>query len=162
MDDHDHGHDHGPGVLETDRVEIRTLAPADLEWMVRIDREYSGAARRAFYEVKLAEAQRDTGLRISLAALVSGTPAGFLMGRVYYGEFGLPDPVAILDTIVVSRAFAHQHVGEALLGQLRLNLGALRIEKIQTQVEWDQGELIGFFRHVGFVPAPRLCLELKV
>lgn len=160
MDDHDH--DHGPGVLETDRVEIRTLGLADLDWMVRIDREYSGKARRAFYEVKLAETQRDTGLRISLAALVDGTPAGFLMGRVYYGEFGVPDPVAILDTIVVSRDFAHQHVGDALLRQLRLNLAALRIEKIQTQVEWEQAELMGFFRHVGFVPAPRLCLELKV
>ncbi len=154
--------DRTPGTLDTDHVEVRTLSTDDLEWMVRIDREHSGHSRRGYYEVKLAEAQRDTGVRISLAALVGGTPAGFLMGRVYYGEFGQPDATAILDTIAVAKAFAGQGVGEALLRQLRLNLQGLRIDRIQTLVEWDQLGLLGFFRHMGFQPAPRLCLELSV
>ncbi len=160
MSTRDDGND--PGVLRTDGIEVRTLAPTDLDWMVRIDKEWSGSGRRGYYEVKLAEAVRDTSVRISLAALVDGTPAGFLMGRVYYGEFGVPEPVAQLDTIVVARAFTGKHVAEALLRQLKLNLRGLRIERLQTQVEWDQLNLLGFFQHAGFKPAPRLCLELEV
>ncbi len=151
-----------PGTLETDSVEVRTLSPDDLEWMVRIDAEHSGRSRTPYYQLKLAEAQRDTGVRVSLAALVNGEPAGFLMARTYHGEFGLPEPVAVLDSIAVSHATSGRHVGEALLRQLVVNLRALGIDKIQTQVEWDQMALMGFFQHEGFRPAARLCLELSL
>lgn len=151
-----------PGTLETDSVEVRTLSPDDLEWMVRIDAEHSGRSRTPYYQLKLAEAQRDTGVRVSLAALVDGEPAGFLMARTYHGEFGLPEPVAVLDSIAVSHAVSGRHVGEALLRQLVVNLRALGIDKIQTQVEWDQMALLGFFQHEGFRPAARLCLELSL
>lgn len=151
-----------PGERSTDHVEVRTLSPEDLDWVVRIDREHSGRSRTAYYRLKLAEVEQDTGIRISLAALVKGEPAGFLMGRLYYGEFGAPEPVTLLDSIGVAKAFARQRVARALLDQLIMNLRALGIAKIQTQVDWDQLELLGFFQRAGFQPAPRLCLELDV
>jgi hypothetical protein len=43
-----------------------------------------------------------------------------------------------------------------------MNLSALGIERLQTQVEWDQIDLIHFFQRSGFRPAPRLCLEKPV
>ena len=158
MDDRDDE----PGTLDTDHVLVRDLRADDLDWVVRVDAPFSGGPRPAYFKVKLAEATRDTGIRISLAALVKGEPAGFLMGRLYYGEFGEPEPVAILDSICVSRAFAGQHVGRALMRQLEMNLSALGIERLQTQVAWDQFELLAFFRRAGFAPAPRLCLEKPV
>ena len=154
--------DLAPGERVTDAVEVRTLAARDLEWVVAIDREHSGRWREAYYRLKLAESETDTGIRISLAALVAGQPAGFLMGRLYYGEFGVPEPVMLLDSIGVSRGFARQHVGRALLEQLRMNLRALGIAKVQTQVDWDQLELLGFFQRMGFRPAARLCLDLEI
>lgn len=154
--------DRQPGTLDTDHVEVRTLKQDDLDWVVRIDQQHSGRSRREYYRVKLAEANEDTGVRISLAAFIKGEPAGFMMGRLYYGEFGLPEPVAILDSLGVAPAFAGNRVGKALLRQLAANLHALGIEKIETEVEWDQVGLIGFFQHVGFRPAPRLCLELEL
>lgn len=154
--------DQQPGTLDTDHVEVRTLRQDDLDWVVRIDQQHSGRSRREYYRVKLAEANEDTGVRISLAAFVQGEPAGFMTGRLYYGEFGLPEPVAILDSVGVSPAFAGQRVGKALLRQLGANLRALGIEKIETEVEWDAVGLIGFFQHAGFRPAPRLCLEMEL
>jgi len=151
-----------PGALDTDAVEVRTLTPEDLDWVVLIDREHSGKTRREYYQVKLKEAEHDTSIRVSLAALIDGQPAGFLMGRLYYGEFGLPEATAVLDSIAVSRAFAHKKVGKALLRQLRMNLNALGIEGIQTQVEWNQMDLMSFFHHAGFVPASRICLEMPI
>jgi GNAT superfamily N-acetyltransferase len=151
-----------PGTLETDHVEVRNLKAEDLDWVVRIDSQHSGKQRKEFYKVKLAEVAKDTGVRISLAAYVKGEPAGFLMGRLYYGEFGQPEPVAILDSMGVSTAFTGQKVGAALMRQLEMNLSGLGIERLQTQVEWDQIELLKFFQRAGFKPAARLCLEKPV
>lgn len=151
-----------PGTLEVDQVEVRTLKNTDLEWVVRIDAQHGGRPRPKYYELKLAEAARDTAMRVSLAAFVSGEPAGFLMARLYYGEFGHPEPVAILDSIGVSPAFAGKHVARALMRQLEMNLSGLGIERLETQVDWRMHDLLRFFERAGFVPAPRLCLEKKV
>jgi len=148
--------------LGGEEVEVRTLTLADLEWITRIDEKHSGRSRREFFRVKLHEALTDTGIRISLAADVWGKPAGFLMGRLYHGEFGEPEAVAILDSIGVDPAQAGKHVGRMLLQQLCNNLRALGIEKLCTEVDWEQGELIRFFQREGFRLAPRLCLELVV
>lgn len=151
-----------PGSLDTDHVEVRTLTPEDLDWVVSIDRRYFGKSRTEYFKKKLAEAQTDTGIRISLAAAVDKQPAGFLMGRLYYGEFGLPEAAAIIDSLGVAEAFAGKRVGKALMRQLSMNLRGLGVQRIQTQVDWDQGDLIAFFRKSGFSPAPRLCLELDL
>jgi ribosomal protein S18 acetylase RimI-like enzyme len=151
-----------PGTMDIDDVEVRELRATDLEWVVRIDQEHSGRSRTEYFRLKLGEARADTGVRISLAALVGGEPAGFLMGRLYYGEFGSPEPVAILDSIGVASAHARKHVANALMYRLSGNLRALGIERIETQVAWDQIDLIGFFQRAGFRPAPRLCLELDL
>jgi predicted N-acetyltransferase YhbS len=151
-----------PGTLETDAVTVRVPMAADLDAIVRIDREWTGRNRRAYYQLKLAEAERDTGVRISLAAELDGQVAGFLLARLYYGEFGQPEPVALLDTIAVSKAFAGRRVGSALMRQLLLNLHTLGIERLQTEVDWNQFTLLEFFAHEGFRPAARLCLERAV
>jgi ribosomal protein S18 acetylase RimI-like enzyme len=151
-----------PGTIDTDHVVVRNLRSSDLDWIVRIDAHHTGRPRREYYKVKLSQAAADTGIVISLAAEVKGEPAGFLMGRLYYGEFGQPEPVAILDSLGVAEAFASQHVGRAMMRQLELNLSALGIERLQTEVDWDKLELLGFFQRAGFRPAPRLCLEKPV
>ena len=42
------------------------------------------------------------------------------------------------------------------------NLGALRVERVRTQVDWKEQDLLGFFGRFGFEPTPRLVLEYKV
>ena len=53
-------------------------------------------------------------------------------------------------------------VGKALMRQLRLNLGALHIQTLRTEVAWHDFELLGFFKSEGFGPAERVCLECPV
>ena len=57
---------------------------------------------------------------------------------------------------------AGRGVGRALLAQLRQNLGALRIGTLRTEVEWDDADLMNFFRREGFRPASRMCLDLAL
>jgi len=42
---------------------------------------------------------------------------------------------------------------------LRLNLSALRVTTLRTEVSWDNFDLLAFCKKEGFSPARRLCLE---
>ncbi len=87
---------------------------------------------------------------------------GFVVATVFFGEFGVMEPSATLDAIGVDPASRRRHVGEALVRQLRLNLGALRVTRLRTEVSWDDFDLLAFCRRQGFTPAPRLCLERPI
>lgn len=148
-----------PGTLETDDITVRSLTLEDLDRVVRIDESYSGRRRAEFYGRKLDEVTRESGLMISLAAELDGMLVGFLLGRLYYGEFGVPEPVAIVDALGVDPEFTGRKVGAALAEQLVRNMQSLGVETIRTEVAWDAVGLLGFFARQGFAPAPRLCLE---
>ena len=150
-----------PRMLNNDIV-IRNLRPVDQEAIVRIDARIVGRRRDEFFKVKMRQAASDTGVAVSLAAEVDGLVVGFVLARVYYGEFGLAEPVAVLDVFGVHPDFRGRHVGGALLDQLRTNLLGLSIGHLQTEVGWDSPDLITFFQHEGFTLAPRLCLDLDL
>jgi GNAT superfamily N-acetyltransferase len=152
-----------PEAIETyDRIVVRTLTSQDLAAMVRIDGRITGRNRSDYLRIKLEEALRDTRIVVSLGAEIDRTLVGFLTGRLYFGEFGLPEPVALLETIGVDPSFRGEGVGAALLDQLTVNLRGLGIERVQTQVDWDQMDLLRFLAARGFKPAQRLCLEIAV
>jgi ribosomal protein S18 acetylase RimI-like enzyme len=140
-------------------VSVRNLRKQDLEGVIQIDARNTGRTRRGYFEIKLKQALADTGIVISLGAEADGRLAGFLLARVYQGEFGAMEPVAVLDTIGVLPLAGKRGVGRALMAQLRTNLLGLGIEKLETEVSWDDQQLLSFFHHAGFRPAPRLCLD---
>jgi len=141
---------------------IRILRVSDCQRLVAMDHAISGRKRQAWYQGKLKRALSEADVRISLGAEVDGMLVGALLGSVHYGEFGQPEPVAILDTVLVDREFGRRGIARALLDQLLFNLAGLRIERLRTEVGWNDQELIGFFAQSGFVPVPRLVLELAV
>lgn len=151
-----------PGVTGLEGVLVRELAAGDLEGVVRIDARRSGRTRHEYYARKLKEAVAESGVRISLAAEIDGALVGFLLGRLYYGEFGVPEPTAIVDSIGVDPEFRGQHVGAALLAQLETNLRGFGIETVRTEVAWNHLDLLGFLGSHGFQPAPVLTLQKKL
>jgi ribosomal protein S18 acetylase RimI-like enzyme len=141
-----------------DAAVVRAMTPADLEAIVRIDHGITGRDRRAYLAGRLQEALLDDGsLRVSLAACREGVLAGYLMARADHGDFGRAEPVAVLDTLGVAPAQAGQGVGRALLAQLFGNLGALRIERVETVIAADDLEMAGFLSALGFAPSQRLA-----
>jgi ribosomal protein S18 acetylase RimI-like enzyme len=143
-------------------VVIRNLTLADLAALVRIDRQITGRSRQTWYEGKLKRALLASDVQISLGAERDGMLVGAMLGSLHYGEFGQPEPLAALDTVLVDRAFSGQGIATALMEQLVKNLRALRIERLRTEVAWDDHELVAFFSRKGFAPVPRLVLEVDV
>jgi predicted N-acetyltransferase YhbS len=143
--------------LARDTAHVSLLTAKDLDAVVGIDRRITGRDRRAYMQHALDEALRESGVRISLAARIDKIVAGFVMARADLGDFGRTEPVAVIDTLGVAPEYAHHGVGHALLSQLFLNLGALRIERVETVVDRRAFELLGFFYDVGFAPGQRLA-----
>ena len=81
------------------------------------------------------------------------------MARVDLGDFGRTEPTAIIDTIGVDPGYAHRGIGHALLSQLFANLGALRVERVETIVAPRDLALLGFLYDTGFAPAQRLAFS---
>jgi ribosomal protein S18 acetylase RimI-like enzyme len=144
------------------QVVVRNLRPADLDAVILLDAKNVGRRRDEFFKLKLRQALSDTGITVSLAAELDGAFVGFLLARVFYGEFGVTEPVAVMDVIDVHPDFRGHHVATALLDQLRTNLRGLGIQVLRTEVGWDSTDLLGFFRREGFVMAQRLCLDLDL
>ncbi len=141
-------------------VVVRGLTEEDFEAVVAVDAKSVGRRREEFFRIKFRESLKESGIQVSLAAEVDGLFAGFLLARVYYGEFGALEPAAVLETIGVHPDFRGRGVGAALMDQLQTNLRGLGVAAVRTEVGWDEPELLGFFRAMGFRPAPRFVLEL--
>jgi predicted N-acetyltransferase YhbS len=142
--------------LARDTCDVRAMQPTDLADIVRIDRSITGRRRDDYMKHKLAEAMVDSAIRVSLTARLDAVIVGFLMARADLGDYGRTEPVAVMDTIDVDPEYAHRGVGHALLSQLFINLGALRIERVETVVAPRDLGLLGFLNDVGFTPSQRL------
>lgn len=148
--------------LEQDQIPIRSLVARDLDAVLSIDKAITGQSRQGYLRRRVRDALEGSDVRIALVAEQDGRVVGFLLGAVYYGEFGLPEPAAVLDTIGVDSAYAGRGIGAALVEKLLANLRALGIERIQTQVDWKQFDLLRFLAGQGFEPATRICLERRI
>jgi ribosomal protein S18 acetylase RimI-like enzyme len=144
---------------QSDVVLVRSLRQEDAPRLVRMDQAITGRNRSAWYEGKLKRALTESDLNISLGAEVDGCLVGAVLGSLHYGEFGLPQPIAVLDTILVDPGHGRHGIGTVLLDQLVKNLEALGIERLRTEVAWNDRELVGFLGKNGFGPGGRLVLE---
>lgn len=142
--------------LSRDVVPVRSMTLEDLPVVTGLDRRVTGRDRSGYYKRKVTEALQESGIRLSMIATVDKTPAGFVMARVDYGEFGETEPEAVIDTIGVDPGFAGKRVGTAMISQLLANLQSLRVERVRTEVDWDNFELLAFLKELGFLPSQRL------
>lgn len=147
------------GPLARDRIPVRSMAKDDLRALVAIDRRITGRDRAGFFQRMLADALTESDVRVSLVAELDSVPVGFIMARVDLGEFGRVETTAVIDTIGVDPDYRNKGVGRALISQLLANLGTLRVEKVRTEVDWQDHELLTYLGHNGFRPSQQLCFD---
>lgn len=149
-------------TLSRERFVVRSLKKEDFSAVVRIDAKLTGGERGDYYRGKFDEMLVETGIRVSLVAEEDGAVVGFIMARVDFGEFGMAEPAAVIDTLGVHPAFKGCGLGHALLSQLITNLSGLKVERLRTKVRWEDFELQKFLYGRGFIPSSHLVLEKQL
>lgn len=147
------------GPLARDKIPVRSMTERDLRALVTIDRRITGRDRAAYFQRKLADALTESDVCVSLVAELDGGPVGFIMARVDLGEFGRVETAAVIDTIGIDPDYQNKGVGRALVSQLLTNLGTLRVEKVRTEVDWQDHDLLAYLDRNGFQPAQQLCFD---
>ena len=150
------------GPLARDRIPVRAMKADDLHALIAIDRQIIGRDRSTYFERKLAEVLLELDVRVSLVAELDGRPVGFIMARVDLGEFGRVEPTAVMDTIGVDPDYRNVGIGRALLSQLLVNLGTLRVERVRTEIDWRDRALLSFLERFDFCPSQQLCFDLDL
>ena len=145
------------------QVNVRTIRKDDLEAVVAIDKLITGQERREYYQRKLAMAlDAAHNVNASLVAEVDGKVVGFMMGDVLFGEYGIVDASATIDTLGVLPEFQKHGVASELMDQFLMNMKAANVKKVYTLVNWSDFSLENFFSHHKFQPSKRISLELQL
>lgn len=146
-----------------DELKIRVIRKKDLEPVVALDAKVTGRTRREYYERKFAQALGAVQhVATSLVAESNGKIFGFIMGDLYLGEFGIPENSATVDTIGVNPELQRMGIASVLMEEFCRNMKAAGVEKIVTQVAWDDWDLMRFFHSHGFEPSHAVSLELRI
>jgi len=150
--------------LAAEDVDIRVMRESDLAPVTEIDYKVFGKRRPEYYERKIAEVlDQDSGrLVTSLVAEVGGKVAGFVMGSVYLGEFGIPETIAYLDTIGVNPDFQRKGIAGYLLDEFNTTVQKAGATKVHTLVNWTDADLLSFFASRGFGASNTFNLKLDL
>jgi ribosomal protein S18 acetylase RimI-like enzyme len=159
------GGEEGDRLLEEDlltRLNIRPLTIGDLDAIVEIDQKVLGKVRRDFWR-KTIEAVNTQYPLSCLVAELEGKVIGFIVGEVSGWEFGVPDTTGWISTIGVDPAYQNKGVARRLGEEFIKNLKAIGVGMIYTLVNWNDWDLLRFFRAMGFTRGGDMInLELKV
>ena len=141
--------------MKDSTIKIRLMKADDFDAVVGIDEKVLKASRPEYYEMKFEKLFNSKDyLPTSLVAEgEDGTLAGFIMGELYMGEYGIFQEEATLDTIGVDPGYQHKGIGEQLINEFLEHLRALGVQRINTLVDRNDSKLMHFFTANQFSPS---------
>ena len=145
-------------------IKIRLMEVYDFNAVVRIDEKVFKASRTDYIRLKFETlVQSPDHLPTSLVAeKEDGTVVGFVMGKLYIGEYGISDKKATLDTIGVDPDYQQKGIGQQLINEFIDHLSSLLVEKVDTLVDGNDTELMRFFSTNRFIPSKTINLERRL
>jgi ribosomal protein S18 acetylase RimI-like enzyme len=142
-------------------LNIRPLTTGDLDAIVEIDRKVLGKTRRDYW--KKIELPNPRYYLSCLVAEIEGKVIGFIVGEVSGWEFGIPDTIGWITTVGVDPSYQHRGVARRLSEEFVKNLKAIGVTIVYTLVNWNDWEVLKFFRALGFTRGGDMInLELKI
>jgi len=148
-----------PEKLVRSERKTRFLQPRDLHAVVSIDAALAGRARGAYFERRLAAAQRDPERHVQLAVEENGVLAGFMLGRALEGEFGRSEPAVRLEALGVAAAAQGRGLGTALAAAFEGESARRGLQEIRTAALWREHALLAFLDRAGYRLAPAHVLD---
>ncbi|RMH18687.1 MAG: GNAT family N-acetyltransferase [Acidobacteria bacterium] len=136
----------------TDGVRVRALDTIDIGAVTRIDERIGGRYRPEVWERRIGYyLRRDP--EAALVAEIDGEVAGFMLGEVRAGEFGLEEPTGWIEVLGVDPDHQGKAVGRRLAEAMLEHFRARGARTVRTLVDETMGDVAGFFERLGFEPA---------
>ncbi|MEW6266942.1 MAG: GNAT family N-acetyltransferase [Thermodesulfobacteriota bacterium] len=141
-------------------LEIRPIQADDLETVIRIQEAIiqRPVAENWLNLVKMQLAKPET---VSLVAVRRGEVIGFFFGGVRHGDFGL-EHSGWIEMFGVNPKAMGQGVGRALAEAAFKRFRELKVKDIYTAVRWDSGDLLAFFKNIGFSLSDFINLKTRL
>lgn len=131
-------------------LELRQLAPADLDEVVAIDAGLIGRRRQIYFRKRLDAALRQPKLHAQFAAVRNGVLTGYALARRLAGEFGGTEPALRLEVIGVRPEFRGQGIGLRLLAEFEAWGRRCAAREVRTLATWRDHDLLRFLDRAGF------------
>ena len=139
---------------------IRHMTEQDFESVAQIQ----GAITKTKISHDLENILRNYRQKDAEACLVSedeGNVVGFVIGDIKDWGFGL-EKSGWLEILGVHPKYMGQGIGKALGRQLMDHFKAKNIRSVYTAVRWDSGDLLAFFKSIGFDRSDLINLEKRL
>lgn len=99
---------------------------------------------------------------LNLGAEIDGRLAGFIFGEVKIWEFGRGERTGWIKVLGVDQEFQGMGVGHKLGETLLDHFRKKNVRKVRTLVDWYEGDLISYFKSLGFNMLSMLPLEKEI
>ena len=129
-------------------VDIRPITSEDVETVVQIQ-EAIIQRKVAPDWINLVKLQLDKPEGVGLVAVSGSEVIGFMFGQIKHGDFGL-EHSGWIEMFGVNPKAMGQGVGRALAQAAFDWFRQSGILNIYTAVRWDSGDLLAFFKSIGF------------
>ncbi len=147
--------------LVTDDIRIRPMTELDIEGITRIDERITKKYRPEIWERRVGYyIRRDSDS--SQVADRGGTVAGFMMGEVRGGEFGLEEPTGWIEFFGVDPDVRGRDLGRKLIDALLAHFRSQGAHIARTMVAASDQDIAGFLKAMQFTPAALTALERRL
>lgn len=141
-------------------VKLRILTMKDLDAVTEIDYSLLCSKRREYWEARI-ESTETSGVP-SLAAEVGGKVIGFILGSTSGREYGIPENIAWIDTLGVTKEYQKKGVARLLFKEMFSMFKKVGVDTIYVFVNCKDWDLLQFFERMGFKRGDMINLELKI
>ena len=144
-----------------DDILIRPMTELDIDGITRIDERITRQYRPDIWERRVGYyIRRDA--ESSQVAEVAGAVAGFMMGEVRGGEYGLDEPTGWIEFFGVDPDVRGRDLGRKLIDALLAHFQAQGAHIARTMVATKDEDIAGFLKAMQFTPAPLTALEKRL
>lgn len=140
-------------------VKLRRMGSQDVEQVVRIQKSITRQPVSERWRAMVA-AHVDNDEQVGFVAEVDGKLLGFVIGEIKVGGFG-SEVTGWIEMVGVDPEQMGGGVGRALAQALFGYFREQGVAEILTAVRWDSGDMLAFFKNLGFDRSPFINLKLS-